>query len=160
MVRSWAAVTQFEGRPMPKIKVLIAFLTCVASLGLAQSSSAPQEPAAQGQTVQVSATELTGMVEHKSLPQYPKAALLKGIEGDVVFKVDVDENGKIVHSEPVKGDALLVAASKDALEDYRFRPYVVDGTPVAFKSELGYHFAVKREGDTTEGTVDCLSTIP
>ncbi len=86
--------------------------------------------------------------------------MLKGIQGDVVFKVVVDENGKIVRSEPVKGDALLVAASKDALKDYRFHPYVVNGTPVAFESELGYHFTLSRKGDGTEGNVACMETIP
>lgn len=145
---------------MAKIKVLIAFLTCFASLGLAQSSSASQEPTAQAQAVQVSATELTGMVEHKALPQYPKEALLKGIQGDVVFKVEVDESGKIVRSELVKGDPVLVSASKDALKDYRFRPYVVDGAPVGFRSELGYHFALSRNGDETGGTVECMFTTP
>jgi periplasmic protein TonB len=100
------------------------------------------------------------MVERKTLPQYPKEAMLKGIQGDVVFKVAVDANGKIVRSEPVAGDPLLVAASKEALQDYRFHPYLLNGTPVAFESELGYHFVLSRKGDATAGTVECMSTVP
>jgi TonB family protein len=161
MAANQAAMTKFGGRRMSKIKVLIAFLACFANLALAQdSSSAPKEQAAQSQTVQVSATDLAGMVEHKALPQYPKEAMLKGIQGDVVFKVVVDESGKIVRSELVKGDPLLVAASKDVLKDYRFRPHLVDGAPVGFKSELGYHFALSQKGDETGGTVECMESIP
>ena len=101
---------------------------------------------------QVSAEALSGMVESKTLPQYPKDAMLKGIQGDVVFKVVVDANGKIVRSEPIEGDPLLVAASKDALQDYRFRPYLVNGTPVSFESQVGYRFTAvpNRRWDTRE----------
>jgi outer membrane biosynthesis protein TonB len=147
---------------MPRIKVLIAFLVCITAVGLAQDGASPQSAtqADNSQTPQVSASALTGMVEHKTLPQYPKEALLKGIQGDVVFNVLVDANGKIVHSEKVKGDPLLVAASKDALQDYRFHPYLVNGTPVSFDSQVGYRFAISNEGDATHGKVECMTTIP
>jgi outer membrane biosynthesis protein TonB len=134
---------------------------CAVFAGAQNDASAPSgSQTDHPQTVQVSAAALSGMVEHKTLPQYPKEALLKGIQGDVVFKVVVDENGKIVRSEPIGGDPLLVAASKDALQGYRFHPYLLNGTPVAFKSELGYHFVLSRKGDATAGTVECMSTVP
>jgi outer membrane biosynthesis protein TonB len=100
------------------------------------------------------------MVEHKTLPQYPKEALIKGIQGDVTFKVVVDETGKIVSDKLIEGDALLVAASKEALHDYRFHPYVLNGTPVSFESEVGYHFTLAHSGDETQGKVECMTTIP
>jgi len=109
---------------------------------------------------QVSAEALSGMVESKTLPQYPRDALLKGIQGDVVFKVVVDATGKIVRNEPIGGDPLLVAASKDALQGYRFRPYLISGTPVPFESQLGYRFTLTHTGDGTQGKVECMSTIP
>ena len=147
---------------MPRIKVLMVFLVCVAAVGLAQDGANPQsQPQADdSQTPQVSASALTGMVQHKALPQYPKEAMLRGIEGDVVFNVVVDANGKIVHSEKVKGDPLLVAASKDALQDYRFHPYMVNGTPVSFDSQVGYRFTISNEGDATQGKVECMTAIP
>ncbi len=147
---------------MLKITMVAVLVTGCAVFACAQNDAgAPSESqTAHSQTAQVSASELPGMVEHKTLPQYPKEAMLKGIQGDVVFKIAVDENGKIVRSEPVEGDPLLVAASKDALQDYRFHPYVVNGTPVAFESELGYHFVLSRKGDATAGTVECMSAVP
>ncbi len=51
----------------------------------------------------------------------------KGIQGDVVLKIDVDETGKIIGSVPVKGDPLLIDASKNALRTFHFRPYLLDG---------------------------------
>ena len=147
---------------MPRIKALIVFLVCVAAVGLAQDGANPQSPtqADNAQTPQVPASALTGMVEHKTLPQYPKEAMLKGVQGDVVFNVVVDANGKIVHSETVKGDPLLVAASKDALEDYRFHPYLVNGSPTSFDSQVGYRFTISKQGEATRGKVECMTTIP
>ena len=143
-----------------KITTLLLFVSCCTGFAWAQNAAALNGQTGDPQALHVSAEALTGMVEHKGLPQYPKEAMLKGIQGDVVFKVVVDRNGKIVGSELVKGDALLVAASKGALQDYRFHPYLLDGTPVAFNSEVGYHFTLIRKGDETGGTVECMTSIP
>ena len=85
---------------------------------------------------------------------------MKGIQGDVMFKVVVDETGKIVSDKAIEGDALLVAASTEALHGYRFHPYLVNGTPVSFESEVGYRFTLTHSGDETQGKVECMTAIP
>lgn len=140
---------------------LVAFVACCASIGVTQDATgSQQQQTTRPQVVKVSTAALTGMVEHKTLPQYPKEALIKGIQGDVTFKVVVDETGKIVSDKLIEGDALLVAASKEALYDYRFHPYLVNGTPVSFESEVGYRFTLTHIGDATQGKVECMTTIP
>lgn len=136
----------------------IVFLLSCLAMGMAQENASTQQqaPAANGQTVSVPASEMIGMTDHKVLPQYPKDALMKGIQGDVVFNIVVDENGKIVSSKLVSGDPLLVAASKDAIRQYSFRPYTVDGNPVRVESQLGFHFTVARKGDSAQGQVECI----
>ncbi len=147
---------------MSKITLAVAFLVCCCTLGYSQNNSETQAPtqAAHPQPVRVSAEVLAGLVDHKTLPQYPAAALTKGIQGDVVFTVVVDENGKIIRSEPVQGAPLLVAASQDALRDYTFRPYQVNGTSARVESKLGFHFSLTKEGDSTNGQVECMATVP
>ncbi len=138
------------------------FFVCCTALGFAQNpADAPSQPKANPpQTVQVSAADMAGLVEHKVLPRYPEEALAKGIEGDVIFKINVDENGKIVGNELAQGHPLLVAATRDALRDYTFHPYLLNGTPVRVASQMGFHFTLERDGDSTEGHVECMSTIP
>jgi TonB family protein len=142
--------------------MLFAILVCCHAVGVAQNNpdNQTQAPAAAPQTVSVPASVMTGMVDHKVLPQYPKEALIKGIQGDVVFKIVVDENGKIVRSEPTSGDPLLVAAAEDAIRNYRYRPYMVNGSPARVESQLGFRFTGVREGDSTQGQVECMTTIP
>ena len=108
---------------MSKVLRLVLFLLCCTAIGFAQKSDpTSQAPTLPPQTVHVSAADMTGMVDHKVLPQYPREALIKGIQGDVIFKIMVDENGKIVSSAPVQGHPLLVAASANALRITRFIP--------------------------------------
>jgi hypothetical protein len=59
---------------------------------------------------------MLGLVEHKTLPVYPEEALAKGIQGDVIFKVEVDETGKLASAVPGEADPLLLAAAKDSLQ--------------------------------------------
>lgn len=110
--------------------------------------------------IQVSNQIMLGRVEHKTMPVYPDEAMKKGIEGDVVFKIDVDETGKITASVPVSGDPLLTAASKEALRTFSFHPYLVDGTAMAVETQLGFHFAVQKTTDGASGHVECMASIP
>ncbi len=103
---------------------------------------------------------MLGLVEHKTMPVYPDEAMRKGIQGDAIFKVQLDETGKIVSRVLVAGDPLLVAASVDALRNTRFRPYVLNGTPVSVDSQLGFHFSVEKTADGITGHVECLNSIP
>jgi outer membrane biosynthesis protein TonB len=145
---------------MLRIQMLVALLAGCITVGLAQISAEAQS---QGQPprptkIRVSGGVMLGLLEHKALPQYPEEALKKGVQGDVIFKIDVDETGKIVLSVPVDGDPLLVAASVDALRDFRFRPYLLNGTPVAMvESQLGFHFSMEKKSGG--GHVECMTSI-
>jgi hypothetical protein len=110
--------------------------------------------------IRVASGVMLGLVDHRSLPVYPDEAMTKGIQGDVIFKIDVDDKGKIVLSVPVEGDPLLVAASEDALRDFRFRPYLLNGNPIRVESQLGFHFSVKNKGGASNGHVECMSSVP
>ena len=103
---------------------------------------------------------MLGRIEHKTLPVYPDEAMKKGIQGDVIFKIEVDETGKITASVPVEGDPLLLAASNDALRTFRFRPYLLNGIPIKVKCQLGFHFSIKKTADGVNGLVECMTSIP
>ena len=148
---------------MLRIKMIVALLAGCATVGLAQNS--PDVPSQvhppRPTKIRVSGGVIVGLVESKATPVYPEEAMTKGIQGDVIFKIDIDDTGKIVLSAPVEGDPLLVAASVDALREFRFRPYLLNGTPVGIvESQLGFHFSLEKTGDGANGHVECLSSIP
>jgi outer membrane biosynthesis protein TonB len=86
--------------------------------------------------------------------------MMKGIQGDVIFKIEVDETGKIALSLPVEGNPVLVAASVDALRSFRFRPYLLNGAPIRIETQLGYHFSLEKNADAINGHVECITSLP
>ncbi len=147
---------------MSRIGMMVALLVGCTIAGFAQegADTRAQVQPARPTKIRVSGGVMLGLVEHKAMPEYPEEAMTKGIQGDVVFKIDVDETGKIVLGVPVEGDPLLVAASVDAMREFRFRPYLLNGTPVGMvESQLGFHFSAEKNASGVNGHVECMATI-
>jgi outer membrane biosynthesis protein TonB len=150
---------------MSRTRTIVILLACCTAVAFAQISTpapseAPQNQSARPQVVRVSTGVMLGRVEHKTMPIYPEEAMTKGIQGDVIFKIEVDETGKITASTPIEGDPVLVAPSKDALRTFRFRPYLLNGTPTKVQSQLGFHFSVEKTADSVNGHVECIASLP
>lgn len=152
---------------MARIGTIVILVACCTAVAFAQNGAAAssQDPSNQTQTarpqrVRVSTAVMLGQVERKTMPVYPNEAMTKGIQGDVTFKIEVDETGKITGVVPGEGDPLLMAASKDALRTFNFRPYLLNGTPVRVESEMGFHFVVEKTADGVNGLVECMASIP
>ena len=114
---------------MSRIKTIIILVACCSAVAFGQNGAASPSEAGQNrsqparpQAVRVPTEVMLGLVEHKTMPVYPVEAMKKGIQGDVIFEIDVDETGKITAAEPLAGDPLLVAASKDALRAVPLSP--------------------------------------
>jgi protein TonB len=152
---------------MSAIRTIVLLIASCTAIAFAQNGAATSPDSTQDQTqparpraVHVSTGVMLGLVAHKTMPRYPEDAMKKGIQGNVIFKVEVDEAGMISSSALVEGDPLLVAASKDSLQTFRFRPYLVDGTPTRIQGQLGFHFSAEKTPDGTSGQVECMASIP
>ena len=151
---------------MLRIRTILMLVACFAAVAFAQNGAAAsgQAPTNQAQPVgprvRVSTGVMLGLVKQKTMPVYPDEAISKGIQGDVIFKIEVDETGRMIWSVPVEGDPLLVNASKEALKTFRFVPYLLNGTPVKFESQLGFHFSLEKTADGANGHVECMTAIP
>ena len=144
---------------MSRVVTFVAILTAclTVTVAFAQDGVLPAKtPSDRPRRIHVSTGVMLSMVEHKSLPVYPNEAMTKGIQGDTIFKIDIDETGKIVSTVPIEGDPLLIAASVEAMRDYRFHPYLLNGTPVNVETVLGFHFAAQKSADGVSGRVDCM----
>jgi TonB family protein len=150
---------------MSRVGMLVVLVACYAISAFAQDTApageAPPNHEQQASSrVRVPSEYMLGLVDRKTMPVYPEAAMKKGIQGDVIFKIEVDETGKITDSVPVKGDPLLIDAGKEALKTFHFRPYQADGVPVKVRSKLGFHFSTEKSGDAVSGHVECMASLP
>jgi hypothetical protein len=147
---------------MRKNWTIVAFLVfcCGAVIGQETTSGGAESVRPWPRGVRVSVGVMFGLVDNRSLPEYPDAAIKTGLQGDVIFEIIIDDTGKIVLSKPLEGQPLLIAASMEALRDFRFEPYLLNGTRVQVESQIGFRFHLKGKGDKAKGKVEYMSAIP
>jgi protein TonB len=106
--------------------------------------STPSTPSAGApMRVHVSAAVLDEYVTHKSQPLYPLIAKTAGVEGMVVLDIIVDGRGGLQEVKVVSGPALLVRGAEEAVRQWRFKPYIVDGNAVEMESQVSMNFRLR-----------------
>ena len=94
--------------------------------------------------VHVPPAELEQYITRKTQPVYPMIAKAAGVQGVVVLDIIVDGKGNLQAVSTITGSALLARAAEDALRQWRFKPYLVDGNPVEMESQIAMNFRMTR----------------
>jgi TonB family protein len=80
------------------------------------------------------------------MPEYPKAALSKGLEGTVVVEVKVygKEQGRVVGVKPLESpNTLFTKAVVKAVSETLFLPKTFNGEPSPYYGKLTFYFRIK-----------------
>jgi len=97
--------------------------------GLIQSTAPPPKVAAP-QKVRISQGVLEGNKLRDVQPQYPQMAKVAHIQGDVVLRAVISKQGSIENLTAVSGPPLLIPSAMDAVKQWRYKPWVLNGEPV------------------------------
>ena len=73
-------------------------------------------------------------------PDYPPLAPRAGIQGDVVMKALVDKEGNVEDVIYVSGHPMLAPAAIRAVKQWKYKPYVADGKPQRFETQITMNF--------------------
>ena len=79
----------------------------------------------------------------KVVPTYPPLATKARIHGEVVLDVDISKEGTVESLRAVSGHPMLIPAAIDAVKNWRYKPYLVDGKPVPVQTQVTVNFALK-----------------
>ena len=119
---------------------------------LADASSPDNAPSAQGgvpakiatpQRVRVSQGVEHGLLVSKVQPQYPSEAKEQGIQGEVLLQVTIDKEGNVANIQVVSGPEGLVPVSVEAVKQWKYRPYLLNGTPVEVETQVTVNFTLE-----------------
>ena len=108
-------------------------IAAVITIGLALSTvaSRSQEHApAPSQPIRVSGGVMAGTILTKVAPVFPCEALKQHVNGLVVMHVIIGKDGHIKEISVISGPELLRAAYTDAVRQWTYKPYLLNGTPV------------------------------
>jgi len=78
------------------------------------------------------------------LPIYPAEAREKGIEGTVKLKVIVGKDGSVTVLSVVTGDPLLSPAAIEAVQQWRYEPWQLNGQPIDMDTTIDLVFSLKK----------------
>jgi protein TonB len=114
------------------------------SFAFSQGQTESVQPnAAQPPTrVRVSQGVMQGMSVNKTQPRYPKDARKQRIQGPVVMQAIIGTNGDVVDLRLISGHPLLAPAAMGAVKQWKYRPYMLNGTPVEVETVIILNFTL------------------
>ncbi len=99
--------------------------------------SLPQRPAPISQGV------VPGEIEHKVSAVYPAQARAVRQQGTVVLQAMITEDGSVRDVTVVSGPPLLRQAASDAVKQWKYKPYRLNGQPVAIQTQVKVEFKMQ-----------------
>jgi len=126
-------ITDATAAPDSSANTLRSSAGAAGTSGGESSGSLPQK-------LRVSSRVVEGLKLHVVNPVYPLEARIRHIQGDVLLQATIGKDGLIHDLRAVSGDPLLVVAAKGAVEQWRYRPYLLKGEPVEVETTIKVQF--------------------
>ncbi len=90
--------------------------------------------------IRVSQGVTEGRLIQKIEPKYPMIALAAHVQGQVVLSAVISKTGEIQNLELLSGHPLLVPAAIAAVQQWRYRPFLLNGEPVEVETIITVNF--------------------
>jgi protein TonB len=97
----------------------------------------PDKPA---QTLRVSQGVSQGLLLKRVQPVYPSQAMQMRVQGAVELEASISEDGSITKIKVLNGHPVLAHAAVDAVRQWKYQPYVLNGEPVAIQTQITVNF--------------------
>src|SRR5215469_8402932 len=113
--------------------VLFLTLTGAVAVRAAQQAASSSE---------VPASVAAGQIVKKVDPEYPKLARMARVEGVVMLKATISPEGRVTNVIVISGQPLLIPAALDAVKQWQYQPFVVDGQAATVKTTIQVPFSL------------------
>jgi protein TonB len=75
-------------------------------------------------------------------PAYPPLARQARISGTVVLQASIGKDGNIQNLRTVSGHPMLAPAAIEAVKQWKYRPYFLNGEPVEVDTQITVNFTL------------------
>jgi TonB family protein len=129
-------------------KAQLIVLVIVSSAALwAQAGSPSNAPAGESNSrgyllnrVRVSGGVAERNLIRKIVPKYPQYAKENRIQGTVVLHAIIDKQGNVAELHTLSGHPLLAPTALEAVKQWRYKPYTLNGVPVEVETTITVNF--------------------
>jgi len=123
--------------------VIGGIISSSPSLAAVPRLSPPPPPAVQ--RVRVSQGVIKGLLLYRVEPAYPPLAKQARVQGTVVLTAIIDKAGNVQHLQVVSGHPLLAPAAIEAVKQWRYKPFLLNGQPVEVETTVTVNFNMRSE---------------
>jgi protein TonB len=85
---------------------------------------------------------MDGLLIHRVQPDYPLPAKLTHVQGTVEIAALISKEGTIENLQVVSGHPMLIRAALDAVKQWRYRPYILNGEPIEVNTRITVNFSL------------------
>jgi TonB family protein len=117
-------------------------LSCVLILGMVSLEASARAQKTTGQVVEVSHSDAKAHLTKNVVPVYPPLARDLRLQGKVELQAVISKTGMVESVNVVSGHPLLVQAAIDAVKQWQYKPFLVDGQPVTASTEIEVPFSL------------------
>ena len=138
MARAKSAAAAAPDAPPPSMAGMATSGAGAPSPDLVGGAASAPRPVLQ--TMNVSQGVSQGLLIKKVQPVYPRNALTLRIEGTVELLATLSKTGDITHIKILSGDAQLARAAAEAVKQWKYKPYLLNGEPVEIQTQVTLNF--------------------
>lgn len=106
--------------------------------------NAPPPPSPPAAPVRVGGEISAPRLVHRVEPEYPPIAVSALIEGMVILEATVDHTGAVKDARVLRSHGVLDEAAVRAVEQWRYEPLLLNGTPTPFVLTVTVSFSLGR----------------
>jgi TonB family protein len=128
-----------------KLRFAASLLPLFVFTTLAASQAVPTR-------VRVSQDFAQGLIQNKVAPVYPPLARQARIQGTVALKVEITKSGDVEKAELISGHPMLAPSAIEAVKQWKYRPYLLNGEPVEVETKVVVIFTLS-DKPAAEGVV-------
>jgi protein TonB len=110
--------------------------------GIISSTPVAVPKVATPQRVRVSQGVSQGLLIRKVNPTYPPLARQARIQGTVMLQAEISKDGTIENLRLISGHPMLAPSAIEAVKQWRYKPYLLNGEPVAVETTVMVNFTL------------------
>ena len=110
--------------------------------GIISSAPVAVPKVAAPQRVRVSQGVSQGLLIKKVQPAYPPLARQARIQGSVMLQAEISKDGAIQNLRLISGHPMLAPAAIEAVKQWRYKPYYLNGEPVEVETQITVNFTL------------------
>jgi TonB family protein len=126
-----------DGQPVPVVA------TIEVNFRLAQSPETAAAASTVVKPITVGGGVMDSRVVQRVPPAYPPTARTARVQGAVQLSVTVGPDGRVQDVQPLSGPALLTQAAIQAVAQWVYQPFLLNGQPVTVQTTANVNFVLE-----------------